>query len=204
MLELNLPACPICQAQNSLSLETMDRAGKLFNWYECQACGSVLLWLEEDRWAYQKIGREDQAHLLKQPLTATELVSLAGEPGEFPAAPEQYYRVDAADEPSLVPEQQDLAHVTYDLPDEPLAEPGLQDLAHVPYDVPDEPLAAPSPSVLAVPTEEPDVAPEPPAPVPQKERKGPSRWLIIALVVIGLTFVLAVAGLLVANQLGYL
>jgi hypothetical protein len=39
----------------------MDRAGKPFTWYECQDCGSVLLWLEEDRWTYQKVGREDQA-----------------------------------------------------------------------------------------------------------------------------------------------
>jgi hypothetical protein len=163
MLELNLPACPICQAQNSLSVETIDRAGKPYSWYQCQECGSVLLWLDDDRWAYQKIGRQDQEHLLKQPLTAVELHYLVDVPDELLAAPEQSYLVE----------------------------------------VPDEPLAAPAPSVLAVSTEELDVAPGPPAPVPQKERKGPSRWLIIALAMIGLCFVLAVAGLLAVNQLGY-
>jgi hypothetical protein len=179
MLELNLPACPICQAQNSLSLKTMDRAGKPFTWYECQECGSVLLWQEDDRWTYQKVGREDQAHLLKKPMTAAELHDLVDIPDESPAAPEL---------PDLVA-----------MPDEPLAALDVQDQVVIP----DESPAAPSPSVLAVPTEEPAVAPGTPEPVIERERKGPSRWLIIALALIGLFFVIAVIALLVANQLGF-
>lgn len=73
MSELNLPACPICHAKDSLSRQTMERAGQPFVWYECRECGSVLLWMGDDRWAYQKVGREDKAHLLKQPMTASEL-----------------------------------------------------------------------------------------------------------------------------------
>ena len=88
MMELNLPACPICQAQNSLSLQTMDRAGKPFTWYECQECGSVLLWQEDDRWTYQKVGREDQSYLLKKPLSAADLHYLVELPDEPLAAPE--------------------------------------------------------------------------------------------------------------------
>ena len=87
MSRLNLPTCPICQSHNSLSREMMDRAGQTFTWYECQDCGSVLLWLDDDRWTYQKIGRGDQAHLLKQPLTVAELQALAGLPAEAHEAP---------------------------------------------------------------------------------------------------------------------
>jgi len=53
MSELNLPACPICHAQNSLFRKTLERTGQTFTWYECRECSSVLLWLGGDQWAYQ-------------------------------------------------------------------------------------------------------------------------------------------------------
>jgi hypothetical protein len=84
MPQLNLPACPICHAKDSLSRETMERAGQPLTWYECRECGSVLLWMGDDRWAYQKVGREEKAYLLKQPMTSDELTSLLPLVGERP------------------------------------------------------------------------------------------------------------------------
>jgi hypothetical protein len=78
--ELNLPMCPICCAEDVLSRQTMERAGKPFTWYECAECGSVLLWLGDDEWAYQKVGREEKEHLLRQPLTLDELQALLPRP----------------------------------------------------------------------------------------------------------------------------
>jgi len=49
MPELNLPQCPICLAKDSLSRQTMERAGKSYLWYECRECGSVLLSVGDDR-----------------------------------------------------------------------------------------------------------------------------------------------------------
>ena len=82
MSELSLATCPICHAQDSLSRETMERAGRPFTWYECRECGSVLLWMGEDRWAYQKLGREEKSHLLKQPLTLDDLQALLAQAEE--------------------------------------------------------------------------------------------------------------------------
>jgi hypothetical protein len=51
--------------------------------YECLECGSLLLWLgddlwlQADRWAYQKIGRSHMEHLLQRSMTADELRELA-------------------------------------------------------------------------------------------------------------------------------
>jgi hypothetical protein len=84
MLELSLPACPICHAEDSLTPETMESAGQPFTWYECQECDSVLLWMGDDRWAYQKIAREDKAYLLKQPMTERELRELLPSTQEVP------------------------------------------------------------------------------------------------------------------------
>jgi hypothetical protein len=76
MSELDLPKCPICHAVDSLTRETLARAGQPFTWYECQECGSVLLWIGDDQWAYQKVGREEKAYLLKRPMTVSELQAL--------------------------------------------------------------------------------------------------------------------------------
>jgi hypothetical protein len=77
--ELNLPACPICHAKDSLSRQTIQRAGQSFVWYECRECGSVLLWTGDNRWAYQRIGHADKGYLLKKPMTPPELSALAVE-----------------------------------------------------------------------------------------------------------------------------
>ena len=87
MSELNLPTCPICHARNSLSLKTLDRGEQSFLWYECRECGSVLLWVGGGRWAYQKVGRENKTHLLKQPMTAAELEALVEVPVQPSVAP---------------------------------------------------------------------------------------------------------------------
>jgi len=75
MPELNLPACPICQAQDELTYRTRTLDDQVYAWYECPRCGSVLLAVD-DRWAYQKIGLSGKTHLLKQPLTRDELLAL--------------------------------------------------------------------------------------------------------------------------------
>jgi hypothetical protein len=218
MSRLNLSTCPICQAQDSLSRETMDRAGQTFTWYQCQACGSVLLWQDDDLWTYQKIGREDQTHLLRQPLTVAELQALAGVPDEAHEAsepPAMAFPPEEPDEP-LVASVPSVEAFPAEEPDEPYGAPGFPVMAFPAeepdesYEAPamaflaeeaDEPYETPAPPATAFPTEEPDEPYE--APVPDRERRGPSRWLLLALAVIVLLFVCAVVALLVANQLGY-
>ena len=73
MSELSLPACPICFAKGSLFRQAMKKADQEFVWYECRGCGSVLLWIGNGRWVYQKIGCEDKVHLLKLPMTEADL-----------------------------------------------------------------------------------------------------------------------------------
>lgn len=73
MSELNLPACPICLSDNSLFRQAVESASQAFTWYECRECGSVLLSMGGGQWAYQKVGREERSHLLKQPMTAEQL-----------------------------------------------------------------------------------------------------------------------------------
>jgi hypothetical protein len=51
----------------------MEREGQHFVWYECTECGSVLLWVGDDQWTYQKVGRKHETHLLKKTLTSSEL-----------------------------------------------------------------------------------------------------------------------------------
>ena len=76
MAELNLEACPICHGQDRLFRQSMDRGGRRFIWYQCQGCGSALLWVGDDRWAYQKVGKENKEHLLGQSLSTRELQAL--------------------------------------------------------------------------------------------------------------------------------
>lgn len=83
MSELNLTACPICHESNSLFRQAKVMQGNTYVWYECRQCGSVLLWMGGDKWAYQKVGAADKTHLLKQPLTAVELQDLL--PAVMPA-----------------------------------------------------------------------------------------------------------------------
>ena len=79
MAVLDLGACPICRAEYSLTRKTAKIEGHSQISYECIECGSILLWLggdlwlEADRWAYQKVGREDKEYLLQQTLTASDL-----------------------------------------------------------------------------------------------------------------------------------
>jgi hypothetical protein len=83
MAVLDLAACPICQAENSLARQTATVEGRAHITYECLECGSVVawlgddLWLEADRWAFQEIGREEMAHLLHRSMTVAELQELA-------------------------------------------------------------------------------------------------------------------------------
>lgn len=76
MPELSLPACPVCNAVGSLSRQSVELEGRSLLWYECVKCRSVLLWLEDDRWAYQKVGQEDKTDLLKKPMTEGDLQAL--------------------------------------------------------------------------------------------------------------------------------
>jgi hypothetical protein len=88
---LQLPACPICGAQDSLVRQVLDRAEHSRTAYGCWECSSVLVWLGDDlwlqsgRWAYQHVGRPEKRHLLHRPMTAAELQRLAESmPGVHP------------------------------------------------------------------------------------------------------------------------
>jgi hypothetical protein len=98
MTALDLTVCPICREEYSLRRQTARREGRTQITYACVECGSVLLWLgddlwlEADRWAYQKVGCEEKAYLLHRTLTVDELRDLASseaaeEPGVADAAP---------------------------------------------------------------------------------------------------------------------
>jgi hypothetical protein len=93
------------------------------------------------QWAYQKVGRDDKAYLLKQSITVAELQTLS--------------------------------------------------------EVSEQSFVAPAPLVEAVPTEAQAVPPEPTAPVPEKKKRGLSRWVILGGLAVGVCFVCAVAALLV-------
>jgi len=97
MSVLHLQVCPICGAEYSLVRQTSKSGGLSQISYVCSECDSVLLWLgddlwlQADRWAYQKVGREDRAYLLHASLTVEELRQLANQAqpeirGEAPAA----------------------------------------------------------------------------------------------------------------------
>jgi hypothetical protein len=83
MSVLDLRRCPICRAESSLVRQTIKLKGERHVAYECLECNSQLLWLgddlwlQADRWAYQKIGRSEMEYLLQRSMTADELRALA-------------------------------------------------------------------------------------------------------------------------------
>ncbi len=83
MSVLDLRVCPICRAESCLVRQKIKLQGERHVAYECLECGSLLLWLgddlwmQADRWAYQKIGRADMEYLLQRSMTADELRALA-------------------------------------------------------------------------------------------------------------------------------
>jgi len=85
LTELHLLACPICHTKNSLFRQSTEMPDHTLVWYECRGCGSFLLWAGSDQWIYQKVGREDKTHLLKQVLTEAQLQALAGPAEDKPA-----------------------------------------------------------------------------------------------------------------------
>jgi hypothetical protein len=78
---LELPACPICHAENSLFRNFTEKQGGTFSGYECQECESILLREGDDRWIYLAVGRKDKEHLLNEPLTSEELWALLSPAG---------------------------------------------------------------------------------------------------------------------------
>ncbi|MGD9049590.1 MAG: hypothetical protein PVF77_16150, partial [Anaerolineae bacterium] len=82
MSVLELPACPICHAENSLFRNLTEKQGGTFSGYECQECESILLREGEDRWVYLTVGRKDKEHLLNEPLTSEDLWALLSQPKE--------------------------------------------------------------------------------------------------------------------------
>ena len=98
MSELELPACPICHAENSLFRNLTEKQGGTFAGYVCQECESILLREGDDRWAYLTVGRKDKEHLLNEPLTSEDLWALLSQPTET-VAPTK------GDEAPLVAEQ---------------------------------------------------------------------------------------------------
>lgn len=88
---LQLPACPICGATDSLVRQVLDSADHSRTAYGCWECSSVLvwlgddLWMQSDRWAYQHVGRPEKRDLLHRPMTAADLRRLAeNTPGLHP------------------------------------------------------------------------------------------------------------------------
>ncbi len=90
MAVLDLIRCPICQARDSLARQTTQLESRIHVTYECHACGTLLawlgdeMWLEADRWSFQKVGRPERADLLYRSMTVAELRRLSG---ETPPAP---------------------------------------------------------------------------------------------------------------------
>ena len=76
MSELDLPSCPICRAPGSLLRQTQQVQGHDFIWYDCRECDSVLLWIGENQWMYQRVGKQEKEHLLKRPITGDNLRDL--------------------------------------------------------------------------------------------------------------------------------
>jgi hypothetical protein len=93
MAVLDLAACPICQARDSLERQTTQLESRTHVTYECLECGTSLvwlgddMWLEADRWSFQKVGRPERADLLYRSLTVAELRTLTGEKPPYTAAP---------------------------------------------------------------------------------------------------------------------
>ncbi len=177
MSELSLSSCPICLSEDNLSRQTIERDNRLFLWHECSECGSVLLWMGDDQWAYQKIGREDKAHLLKQSMTVAELTALLPSPEEELASAQLDVAAPDTEPPeppeSIAPEEE-LASAQLDVaapdtePPEPLESmPPETDVAAtlIAVAAPDtellEPLEATPPEEDAVTTTMPVVAPGP-------------------------------------------
>jgi hypothetical protein len=85
MSVLHLEVCPICGANYGLVRQATRSGGLSQITYVCSECDSVLLWLGDDlwlqgdRWAYQKVGRDDRASLLHASLTVEELRQLANQ-----------------------------------------------------------------------------------------------------------------------------
>lgn len=79
MSDLELPACPICHAENSLFRRATERQGRTLTWYECQKCESILSREGDERWMYLTVGRKDKEHLLSKPLTSEELWALVSQ-----------------------------------------------------------------------------------------------------------------------------
>lgn len=76
MSNLHLPVCPVCGSADSLFRQTTAVQDHEIVWYECRVCSSFLLSVGEDRWIFQKVGREDKAQLLKQTLSTAELEAM--------------------------------------------------------------------------------------------------------------------------------
>jgi len=93
MAVLDLAACPICQARDSLERQTTQLESRTHVTYECLECGTLLvwlgddMWLEADRWSFQKVGRPERADLLYRSMTVAELRKLTGEKPPYTAAP---------------------------------------------------------------------------------------------------------------------
>ena len=77
MPNLVLSMCPICDSRHSVFRQSAAVQDREMVWYECRICSSFLLWAGDDQWIYQKVGRDDKAHLLKQTLTTAELQAMA-------------------------------------------------------------------------------------------------------------------------------
>jgi hypothetical protein len=88
--KLALPACPICYVPDSLFRQQAVMAGDEYIWYECEACGSALMWVGGGRWAYQKIGRAAghgaRRVELRKPMTAAALWRLLPPAESMPEA----------------------------------------------------------------------------------------------------------------------
>ena len=93
MAVLDLVACPICHARESLTRQTTQLESRTHVTYECLECGTLLvwlgdeMWLEADRWSFQKVGLPERAELLYRSMTVAELRKLAGDQSPYTAAP---------------------------------------------------------------------------------------------------------------------
>ena len=85
MSELELLACPICHAENSLFRRLITEQGRTFSGYECQECESTLVQTGDEQWVYLTVGHKDKEYLLNEPLTSKDLWALLSRAKDTPA-----------------------------------------------------------------------------------------------------------------------
>jgi hypothetical protein len=168
---------------------------QVYVWYDCEKCGSALLWVGGGQWVYQNIGRDDKQHLLGQPLTVDDLEALLPPPeadlleipfsSEMPEIPSSsdWFEIPASDEvPEAIASTEPVEVPVSDV----LESPAHDDLLEVPF----------GEDVVAAPVED-AVADQP---VAEGKKVSALGSVIPWLLILCLLVVLAVATIVVVKM----